>query len=503
VTRPRPFDGTDAPGSARGAVAHLPFYALLAAYFAYLAVRASGLPLVEWDESRNVLNAHEMLRSGDWIALRFDGALDHYNLKPPLFPWILAAAFRTFGYSELAARLPSILFGLATAALVYHFVVHVTRDRFAAAAAGLGLVTATGFHGFHAILSADVDVALAAFTTLAFVAAWFAFLEERPAWLLVLGAALGLGFMTKSLVGLLPLGTAAIAFLMRPVRKNLLDRRLAAGGALALALVLPWLLARDLLYPDHYLRLMIGHDILDRGLTVLEEHSGGAFYYLDRAMGHLGWWVFAALLAAAAVAIAALRQRGGARAALLREPAFQAAALGVATVAFHYAAFSLAASKLPWYLLPAYPPLFMVVGIGFASFMDFLAPTLRRGLLAIPLVGSLFAMAAYDARFASGVPEVDHLLFPFREEIRHRGLITRGALRQNTLALSHLYSDSRTWGFPEGTPLEAMLAAAPGAEFLLATDADALEGRPRLAALRMVRVQGRPHGPGLFRILPP
>jgi 4-amino-4-deoxy-L-arabinose transferase-like glycosyltransferase len=492
--------GTRGP---RGLVSHLPFYLLLAVYLAYLAHFAATLPLMEWDESRTALNADEMVRGGDWMALHYDGELDHYNLKPPLFTWVLAATLRVFGWSELMARLPSVLFGLATAALVYHFLVRLTGDRFTAAAAGLGLVTAPGFHGLHAMLSADVDVALAGFATLAFVASWFAFVEERRGWLLVLGAALGLGFMTKSLVGLIPLGTAAFAFLLHPVRKSLLDGRLAAGAALALAIALPWLLARECLYPDGYLRLMVGRDILERSRTVLEGHAGDSMYYARSSAEHLGLWTIAALLAATAVATAPFLPGKEAGAGPDRGPAFRAGLLCIATVALYFAAFTASASKLPWYMLPSYPVAFIGIGIGFSSFADPIPRGLRRGGLAILLLVNLVAIAVYDARFSSGVPEVDRLLFPFREEVRHRVLVTAGGLRPNAFVLARLYSDGRTRAFAEGTPLGEILAAAPGAEILLATDVRPYAGNPRLAPLRLTGIPGTALRAGLFRILPP
>ena len=175
------------------------FYCVLAGYMVYLVHRVSTLPLTSWDESREVMGAFEAWRSGDWIGRTWIGSLDTWNLKPPFNMWALAGTFHFFGFSELTARLPSLVFGLATAALIYHFVRHLT---------------ATGYYGFHGLTSADVDPILVFFNTLSFVAIHMVFLEGRTRWLVVLGASVGLGFMTKSVVGLVPLGLVLPALLV-------------------------------------------------------------------------------------------------------------------------------------------------------------------------------------------------------------------------------------------------------------------------------------------------
>lgn len=59
-----------------------------------------------FDESRQVLNALEMLRSGDWLVTRYQGVADLYNTKPPLLFWLITASYALLGPGELAMRLP-------------------------------------------------------------------------------------------------------------------------------------------------------------------------------------------------------------------------------------------------------------------------------------------------------------------------------------------------------------------------------------------------------------
>ena len=63
--------------------------------------------LWEVDEGHNAQAAREMLESGSWIVPTFNF---HLRVdKPALLYWFQIAAYRSFGISEFAARLPSAL----------------------------------------------------------------------------------------------------------------------------------------------------------------------------------------------------------------------------------------------------------------------------------------------------------------------------------------------------------------------------------------------------------
>ncbi len=65
----------------------------------------------------------EMLESGDWAVPRYNGEL---RLQKPLLPyWLTATSYRLAGVSEAATRLPSVLFGLLSALLLWAWVLAI------------------------------------------------------------------------------------------------------------------------------------------------------------------------------------------------------------------------------------------------------------------------------------------------------------------------------------------------------------------------------------------
>jgi len=135
---------------------------LAISYFSNLGV----LGFVGPDEPRYAWIAREMAETGDWVTPRLYGR--PWFEKPPLYYWSAALAFRLFGVSEAAARLPSAFAALlGTLALAWL----AWRLYGAAAARWLLLIlpSSVGIVGFsHA---ASTDMLFSATLVLALVAA--------------------------------------------------------------------------------------------------------------------------------------------------------------------------------------------------------------------------------------------------------------------------------------------------------------------------------------------
>src|SRR4051812_29206889 len=70
------------------------------------------VPLTDTTEARYGEIARKMLETGDWITPQHDYGVPFWA-KPPLSTWLSAGSMKLFGVNEFAARLPSLLLGIA------------------------------------------------------------------------------------------------------------------------------------------------------------------------------------------------------------------------------------------------------------------------------------------------------------------------------------------------------------------------------------------------------
>lgn len=193
-----------------------PAAGLLAALLVLLVGRVGTPVLHVWDEARLAVSAAEMLRSGDWLVVRYEGQPDLWSPKPPLLIWLQAASLHWLGYSTWATRLPSVLAALGTAWCIYRFGRYTLGSRFTGIFAALILATSPGFNGTHVARYGDYDALL----TLGLTAAalhWYRYAQQRQPGQLWRGAGwLALALLTKSAAAVLLLPAVGLALLLDP-----------------------------------------------------------------------------------------------------------------------------------------------------------------------------------------------------------------------------------------------------------------------------------------------
>ncbi|MBK7408857.1 MAG: glycosyltransferase family 39 protein [Saprospirales bacterium] len=133
--------------------------ALLTLVLFFLFFRLGAPAILEWDESRNGINAVEMLEHGHWRGLWFANAptTGTTNLPFSSGPW--QDPFHLLGYNNFALRFPSALATLGSLLFVLLLCLRYYGERFAWLVC-LVLLSVEGIAGNHTGRTGDFDAQL-------------------------------------------------------------------------------------------------------------------------------------------------------------------------------------------------------------------------------------------------------------------------------------------------------------------------------------------------------
>ena len=317
-----------------------------------LFARAGAGPLPNYDDAYYAEKAKQMLRTGDWMTPRFAG-LERLD-NPPLFLWLMAAAFAVMGVTSWAAVFWSALAGVACVAFTHRLATRLGREPFEAWAAGLVLL-ATGYflkYANHAMF----DVFLTALFLGAMLAYRRAWEGSARAWL-ALGALTGLGVLTKSALGLFPLMVAALHVLWSGSASHALRHGAWAAPLVAAAVIAPWYGYQLATHREAFVSEHIAWLLFERGgggaTTAPASQPFG--YFRELAMSYWPWLPFA--LAGLWSAVRAAFTGGGKREPGAPWNARDTAQLLITWLAVVLGVMSLAREKKLWYVMSVYPAL--------------------------------------------------------------------------------------------------------------------------------------------------
>ena len=310
------------------------------AFLFYFGLAAFGL--VGADEPRYAQIAREMLARHDLVTPTLYGK--PWLEKPPLYYWRAMEMYWAFGVSDWAARLPSATAATFMVAVIYFFL----RRFLPGSQLNGALMTAASVGVIAFARGAGTDMLL----TAAFVAGtllWFAwYATERRLWLLLFYFFMALGMLAKGPIA--PFLAALIIVVFALVRREarLVARTLWLPGILLfLGVSLPWYVAVQLRNPQFAREFFLQHN-LERFATNLYHHQQPFWYFIPvLLLGVMPWT--ALVVAGWAGTIKDWREQPATREGTL--PKFLLIWTAV-VVGF----FSISASKLPGYILPAVPP---------------------------------------------------------------------------------------------------------------------------------------------------
>ncbi len=321
-------------------------------------LRSGALPFLGADEPRYAQIAEEMRASGDWVLPHLQGK--PWLEKPPLYYWLTAACFSLFGSGEAQARLVSAFSIVLLTATLYFF----GKSWFSAESGWIaalifsGSAAATGFSraaSMDALFSGLLFLGICCFGQALFT-------EREPLrWLFsaLAGISLGLSVLAKGLLGLALPAVVLVLFLVWTGTWGRIPwRPLLLGAVLVPAVSLPWhwmAFQRD---GFDFLAIYLVNHHLARFFTEIHHHTQPFYYYLIVLPACLLPWT--PLLGVLALRRDRLPKQAAAADAVPAQARMLLAILAVFLTGF----FSLSASKLPGYILPACPPLALLMAAG-------------------------------------------------------------------------------------------------------------------------------------------
>lgn len=338
------FPGTADPDT-RARLLSLLLVALLPAVLLY---PCRSFLLLEPDEGRYAQIPKEMLDRGEWVVPTLQG--EPYLDKPPLMYWLVRLSYAAFGVSEESARLVPAVCVHLTILAVYLLGRRSLGERAAFWAAML-LTVAPGFIGVARLLLLDGLLTLC--VTLSVLCGFEAVRTGRlrPGWWAASAVASGLGFLTKGPISevLLFVPLFAFAWLNRSTAR-VGWKGVAVFLGIVLAVNLPWYVAMYTRQPEFLGYFFWEHNVM-RFLQPF-DHLQPVWYYLPILLG--------GFLPGVVLAVPYLRGMltGGPEAANRSQAGGFWLLAGLWCVLF----FSVSGSKLPTYILPAFPPLCLALG---------------------------------------------------------------------------------------------------------------------------------------------
>ncbi len=182
--------------------------------FAFFVPFLGAVHLFDWDEINFAESAREMLVTGNYMRVQIN--FEPFWEKPPLFIWLQALSMHLFGVNEFAARLPNALCGIITLLVLFFIGRQLYDERF-------GLFWAMAYFGsFLPHFYFKTAIIDPVFNLFIFLGVYCFFLAstldessslwQRRKYLVLSGAFIGLGILTKGPVALLVSGLSGVIY---------------------------------------------------------------------------------------------------------------------------------------------------------------------------------------------------------------------------------------------------------------------------------------------------
>lgn len=304
-------------------------------------------PLIIPDETRYAEIPREMINSGDWTVPRLNDL--RYFEKPPMGYWLNAISLNVFGENSFAVRFSGAISVLLTGCLVFLLTMTAGFDRKIAYISTIIYLTSLGVYlsGTFSVL----DSMLSLFLTAGIGFFYIAIVKEKPIYWILAGIAFGCSFLTKGFLAFAVPVIVLIPWLIWIKQPGIVIRWGWLIVLTAFFIALPWGISIHNREPDFW-NYFFWVQHINRFAGENAQHQA-PFYYFIMYFPLLAF-PWASFLPAA---INNLRHNKEISNNLLIK-------LSSLWVIIPFIFFSVSSGKLATYILPIFPPLAILLGVG-------------------------------------------------------------------------------------------------------------------------------------------
>lgn len=181
--------------------------------------------------------AQNILRTKDWINLKYHEGTPFEADHPPLTFWLTALSLKLFGESVFSAVLLSLVSAVATCVIVF-FIGTILKNNTVGFLSSMGLLLTR--YVPRVARHNTIEIPLMFFISLAVLTLILSHKKHR-AFYLLFGLSTGLAILSKGVVGLFPLGLCIVMILFQKRLRDLYNPFFLGGLILCFAIPGTWL----------------------------------------------------------------------------------------------------------------------------------------------------------------------------------------------------------------------------------------------------------------------
>lgn len=257
-------------------------FVLFVFWLAFFMVANNVLPVTDPVESNYALTAKEMVLSGDWLSPQIYGT--YWYDKPIMIYWLIALAFKVFGFADWVVRLPSAMFGALSVATMFQAMRSLSGRWLVGLVGSSILGTSLMFWAVaHGVIT---DMVLLYTSLMVMVFAYDGLNNNSSKSMIVAYVFSALGVLTKGPVALVLPGLILLVYVALYRSKQMLLRLFDWKGILAFLIVaLPWYLYMYSTHGQDFVNGFLGLHNVTRATQSEHPEDNVWWYYIAIFLG--------------------------------------------------------------------------------------------------------------------------------------------------------------------------------------------------------------------------